>query len=207
MRYAMCMLHRLALHVASARVASEQYVALYVASTCRIDACCIGAPARLVAPLRVARCMLRLHALQVASARIACCFCARCKLHRCALHRLRCISARCIGASHRLGLPRPLLHRLGLPRPLLHRLVLPRPLLHRRRAAVPQRRCRVMRCSVCCVCAARSGEGRAVAVAERRRDALVRRAWAAAACSPWTRAPRCSTPWRYPAPQQGCVRG
>jgi hypothetical protein len=43
------------------------------------------------------------------------------------------------------------------------------------------------------------------AAAERRRDALVRST--AAACSSWRRAPRCSTPWRYPAPQQGCVRG
>jgi hypothetical protein len=47
-RYAMCIFHRLAVHVASARVASEQYFALHISSTCRIDACCIGAPARLV---------------------------------------------------------------------------------------------------------------------------------------------------------------
>jgi hypothetical protein len=100
------------------------------------------------------RCVLHRRALHVASARVASCIGARCI-------GSRCIGARCIGA--------------------LHRLVLPRPRLHRRRAAVPQRRCRVMRCSVCSVCAARSGEGRAVAVAERRRDALVRSP--TAACS------------------------
>ncbi len=54
--------------------------------------------------------------------------------------------------------------------------------------------------------AARFGKGRAFAVAERRRDALVR-SRTAAVCSPWTRAPRCSTPWRYLTPMQGCVRG
>jgi hypothetical protein len=60
-------------------------------------------------------------------------------------------------------------------------------------------------CGVWCACAARSGEGRAVAVTERGRDALVCSP-TTAACSPWTRAPRCSTPWRYPAPKQRCVR-
>jgi hypothetical protein len=64
---------------------------------------------------------------------------------------------------------------------------------------------RVVRCAACCAGAARLGEGRAVAAAERRRDALVRSP--TAACCPWTRAPRCSTPWRYPAPQQRRVRG
>jgi hypothetical protein len=59
-------------------------------------------------------------------------------------------------------------------------------------------------CSVCCVCADRLGEGRASAAAKRRRDALVRRP--GAACSPWPRAPRCSTPWRYPAPKHRCVQ-
>jgi hypothetical protein len=80
------MLHRCALRVASARVASGQYIALYVASTCRIDACCIGAPARLAAPERVVRCIGA--RWRAASVRVACCVCARCKLHRCALHRL-----------------------------------------------------------------------------------------------------------------------
>jgi hypothetical protein len=28
-----------------------------------------------------------------------------------------------------------------------------------------------------------------------------------AACSPWQRAPRFSTPWRYPAPKERCVQG
>jgi hypothetical protein len=51
-----------------------------------------------------------------------------------------------------------------------------------------------------------SGRRAGFAVAERRCDALVRSP-ALAACSPWPRAPRCSTPWRYPAPEQGCVRG
>ncbi len=76
--------------------------------------------------------------------------------------------------------------------------------LHCRRTAVPQRLLLCDALLVRCACAARSDEGRAVTVAERRRDALVRRlmAAAAAACSPWTRAPRCSTPWRYPAPKQ-----
>jgi hypothetical protein len=43
------------------------------------------------------------------------------------------------------------------------------------------------------------------AAAERRRDALVHSRMVA--CSPYTRAPRCSTPWRYPAPEQRCERG
>ena len=61
-------------------------------------------------------------------------------------------------------------------------------------------------CGGWCACAARSGEGRAFAAAERRRDALV--CSPTAACLRCPRAPRCSTPWRYPAPQQqGCVRG
>jgi hypothetical protein len=77
--------------------------------------------------------------------------------------------------------------------------------VHRKRAALTMAHRRVVRCAACCACAARLGEGRAVAVAERRRDALVRSP--TAACSPWPRARRCSTPWRYPAPQQGCVRG
>jgi hypothetical protein len=47
------------------------------------------------------------------------------------------------------------------------------------------------------------GQRAGFAVAEWRRDALVRSP--TAACSPWTRAPRCSTRWRYPTPEQGCV--
>jgi hypothetical protein len=69
------------------RVASEQYIALSVASTCRIDACCIGASARIG--------MLHRCALHVASVRVACCIGAR------------CIGARSIGALHWLVLPRP----------------------------------------------------------------------------------------------------
>jgi hypothetical protein len=156
-RYAMCMLHRRAL-------------------ACCIGARCIGAIHRLVCCINMthrcvlhrcigARCVLHRCALYVASARVG-------VLHRCALHVAsarvascigarcigsRCIGARCIGAVHRLGLPRPLLHRL-----VLHPIGWPRRSLHRRRAAVPQRRCRVMRCSVRCACAARLGEGRAV---------------------------------------------
>jgi hypothetical protein len=67
-----CMLHWVC-------VASEQYIALYVASTCRIDACCIGALAR-VACCIGAR-------WRVSSVRVTRCIGARCMLHRRALHR------------------------------------------------------------------------------------------------------------------------
>jgi hypothetical protein len=142
---ARCVSHRF-------RVASEQYIALYVASTCRIDACCIGASAR-VASARFG--VLHRRALHVASLRVVCCSGACCTLHFANSQPSR--SARSCS-------------------PL---------------------------CGVWCACADRLGEGRAFASAERRRDALVRSS--PEACSPWPRAPRCSTPWRYPTPQHGCV--
>jgi hypothetical protein len=111
---------------------------------------------------------------------------AMCMLHRRAL-------ARCIGARWRVASAR-VARCTGLRR-----------MLHAANAQ-PSRSARSCSplCSVRCACASRSGEGRAFAAAERRRGALVRSP--SAACSSWTRAPRCSTPWRYPAPQQGCVR-
>ncbi len=54
--------------------------------------------------------------------------------------------------------------------------------VHRKRAALAMVHRRVARGASCCACAARSGEGRAVAAAERRRDALVR-SRTMAACS------------------------
>jgi hypothetical protein len=106
----------------------------------------------------------------------ACCVCCIIMSHRCVLHR--CFGARCIGACCTLHVAN----------------------------AQPSRSARSCSplCGGWCACAARSGEGRAVAVAERRRDALV--CSPTAACSRWARAPRCSTPWRYPAPKQRCVR-
>ncbi len=139
------------------RFASEQLIASYVASTCRIDACCIVALARVACRIG--------ERWRVASVRVL----QRCALHRRALHRL--VASACVASAPVASAPR----------------------------SRPQRRCRVMHCSNCCGCAARSGKGRAVAVAERRRDALVR-STTAAACSPWPAAPRCSTPWRYPTP-------
>jgi hypothetical protein len=58
------------------------------------------------------------------------------------------------------------------------------------------------------MCAARVrcsiGRRAGFVVAERRCDALECRL-VAAACSPWSGAPRCSTPWRYPTPKHWCV--
>ena len=119
---------------------------------CRIDACCIGASAR------------------VASVRVACCVGACCMLHRRVLH-VACSTLHVANAqpSRSARSCSPLCGgwcacaaRLG--EAMAHR--------------------RVARCAACCACAARSGEGRAVAVAERRRVALVRRPAMTAACSP-----------------------
>jgi hypothetical protein len=107
--------------------------------------------------------------------------CGCCMLHRGAWHvghGARRISARRIGAG--------CIGASATRRPPAHTVV----------GCVARSAARV-RCS--------TGRRAGCAVAERRCDALVHRA--TAACSPWPRAPRCSTPWRYPAPEQGCVRG
>jgi hypothetical protein len=154
-----CVLHRL--RVASAHVASEQWIALDVASACLIGA----------------RCTLHRSVLHVALVRVACCTLHRCTLHRCigacrmlhngargALHR--CVLTCCIGVCC-------VLHRCALHAASVHVACCirdaPPP-----RSALP--------CDMYGVCAARLGEGRAFAVAERRRDALVHRA-SGAACS------------------------
>ncbi len=130
--------------------------------------------------LSVHRRMLHVAPARVASVRVACCIDARCALHQFALRVAPVRVACCIGVRHRC-------------------------------AAFPQLR-RAMRSMVngrrvVCVALVRCSTGRRAgcAGAERRCDALVRRAMEAAACSPWSRAPRCLTPWRYPTPQQGCV--
>jgi hypothetical protein len=97
---------------------------------CRIDACCIGASAR------------------VASVRVACCVGACCMLHRRVLH-VACSTLHVANAQ----------------------------------PSRSARSCSPL-CGGWCACAARLGEGRAVAVAERRRVALVRRPAMTAACSP-----------------------
>ncbi len=51
------------------------------------------------------------------------------------------------------------------------------------------------------------GQRAGFAVAERRCDAHVPRLIATAACSPCSRAPRCSKPWRYPTPKHRCGTG
>jgi hypothetical protein len=138
---------------------------------------------------RRARCMLRRVVYGVRHS---------CMMHRRALHviytSLLCIGARCMMRRRALHVVYTSLLCIGACCTL-----------HWRRTAVPQRLC----CVVRCWCVARAlldrAKGGAVAVAERRRDALVRSA--TAACSPWTRAPRCSTPWRYPAPKHRRVRG
>ncbi len=93
-RYAMCMLHRRALRVASARVASEQCIALYVASPCCLDACCMGA-----------RSTLHRCALHVACFLGACCTGAhaRCIGACCMLHNASARVARCIGTRWRVA--------------------------------------------------------------------------------------------------------
>ncbi len=138
----------------------------------RASACCIGVALH---RRHTSLCMLHQHvaSMRVASARIAHCIGARCVLHRCGLrvasarvgvlHRrtwrvasvcVACyISSRCIGARC-----------IG--------------------DAQPSRSAFVVRCVVGAlrVCAARLDDGRALAVAERWRDALVCRF--RAACSP-----------------------
>jgi hypothetical protein len=137
-----------------------------------------------------ARCMMRRRAFHVIYTSLlfigACCMLHRRAFRVSSAHVACCLGARC----------------------MLHWCALHGALATHSRPAAP------LLCGALLVrraCAARSGEGRAVAVAERRRDALVRSPGAAAysaaaACSRWPRAPRCSTPWRYPAPKQRCVR-
>ncbi len=188
MRYAVCDVHVSSPCVGALhrfRVASKQYIALYVASTCRIDACCIGSRSTLH------RCALHVafFLVRAAPVRVARCICACRMLHKASARAARCIGARwrvasgcvacCSGACCTLHAANAQPHRSA-------------------------RSCSPL-CRVCCACASRWDEGRAVAAAERRHDALVRRG--TAACSPWPRAPRCSTPWRYPTPEQRCVRG
>ncbi len=223
MRYAMCRLHRLALRVASVSrcigAIQRLVCCINMSHRCVLHRCAVR-----VASVRVACCMfprcvlhqcalhrLPLHrcALRVASARVG--VVHRCVLHVAAARVARCmLQARCIGEGSTL-------HRRALACCIAAWCMLQRRVLHVASVRVASAfvasapRCRPAAPLPCgallvrCACAARLGEGRAVEIAERRRDALVRSS--SAACSTCTKALRCSTPCRYPAPKQRCVRG